>query len=172
MARLSGRTGTITATSFRRSRLVAVTTRVIRNHPLVGVGVGSQPLASHNEAKTQLGARKDASHTTPLTILAELGALGFAVYVALLVVAARLLARVVRERDRSLGFSLAASFVVLVLHSFFYSGFFEDPITWGILGVGAASLAGLAVAKAPEPALDASAASRAAEPPPQVVEQS
>jgi hypothetical protein len=155
-----------------RSRLVAVTTRVIRNHPLVGVGVGSQPLASHNEAKTQLGARKDASHTTPLTILAELGALGFAVYVALLVVAARLLARVVRERDRALGFSLAASFVVLVLHSFFYSGFFEDPITWGILGVGAASLAGLAVAKPTEPALDANAASRAAEPPPQVVEQS
>ena len=43
-----------------RSRLVSVTARVIRNHPLVGVGVGSQPLASHNEAKTRLGARKDA----------------------------------------------------------------------------------------------------------------
>src|SRR5262249_55245699 len=29
-----------------RSRLVTVTTTVIRNHPLAGVGVGSQPLAS------------------------------------------------------------------------------------------------------------------------------
>jgi O-antigen ligase len=141
-----------------RSRLVSVTARVIRNHPLVGVGVGSQPLASHNEVKTRVGARKDASHTTPLTVLAELGIVGLAVYVWLLVVAARLLARVVRERDRALGFSLAASFLVLVLHSFFYSGFFEDPLTWGVLGVAAASLVGLVV-------------SRNAEPPPEVVEQ-
>ena len=131
-----------------RSRLVAVTFRVIRDHPLVGAGVGSQPLASHNDAKTKLGAKKDASHTTPLTVLAELGVVGGALYVALLVVAARLLTRVIRERERALGFSLAAGFLVLVLHSLFYSGFFEDPITWGILGVAAASLVGLGVGAA------------------------
>jgi O-antigen ligase len=141
-----------------RSRLVSVTARVIRNHPLVGVGVGSQPLASHNEAKTKLGTRKDASHTTPLTVLAELGIIGFAVYIWLLVVATRLLLRVIRERDRALGYSLAASFLVLVLHSLFYSGFFEDPLTWGVLGVAAASLVGLV-------------ASRVAQPAPEVVEQ-
>jgi hypothetical protein len=135
-----------------RSRLVSVTGRVIVNHPLIGVGVGSQPLASHNEEHTKFGARKDASHTTPLTVLAELGLVGFAVYAWLLVVAARLLRRVVRERHRALGFSLAASFLVLVLHSLFYSGFFEDPITWGVLGVGAASLVGLAVSGSAEPA--------------------
>jgi len=135
-----------------RSRLVSVTWRVIRTHPLVGVGVGSQPLASHNESKTTLGARKDASHTTPLTVLAELGIVGFAVYLWLLVVASRLLARVVRERDRALGYSLAASFLVLVLHSLFYSGFFEDPLTWGVLGVAAASLVGLTVSRTTEPA--------------------
>ena len=125
---------------------------MILNHPLAGVGVGSQPLASHNEEHTKLGARKDASHTTPLTVLAELGIVGFAVYAWLLVVAARLLSRVVRERDRALGFCLAASFLVLVLHSLFYSGFFEDPITWGVLGVAAASLVGLAVSGDAEPA--------------------
>jgi O-antigen ligase len=129
---------------------VSVTGRVIVNHPLAGVGVGSQPLASHNEEHTRLVARKDASHTTPLTVLAELGLFGFAVYVWLLVVAVRLLQRVIRERDRALGFSLAASFLVLVLHSFFYSGFFEDPITWGVLGVAAASLVGLAVSGSAE----------------------
>jgi hypothetical protein len=144
-----------------RSRLVSVTGRVIVNHPLVGVGVGSQPLASHNEEHTKLTARKDASHTTPLTVLAELGIVGFAVYAWLLVVAARLLTRVVRERDRALGFSLAASFLVLVLHSLFYSGFFEDPLTWGVLGVAAASLAGLLVP----------VGSRGGEPAPEVVEQ-
>ena len=150
-----------------RSRLVSVTGRVIANHPLVGVGVGSQPLASHNEEHTKLGARKDASHTTPLTVLAELGLVGFAVYAWLLVVATRLLGRVVRERDRALGFSLAASFLVLVLHSLFYSGFFEDPLTWGVLGVAAASLVGLAVPGAREVGQE----SPAGEPPPQVVEQ-
>ncbi len=150
-----------------RSRLVSVTGRVILNNPLVGVGVGSQPLASHNEEHTKLGARKDASHTTPLTVLAELGLAGFAVYAWLLVVAARLLLRVVRERDRALGLSLAASFLVLILHSLFYSGFFEDPITWGVLGVAAASLVGLAVPAIGEAGPD----SRTAEPPPQVVEQ-
>jgi O-antigen ligase len=121
---------------------VSVTGRVIVNHPLAGVGVGSQPLASHNEEHTALGARKDASHTTPLTVLAELGVVGLAVYVWLLVVSAQLLRRVVGERDRALGLCLAASFLVLVLHSLSYSGFFEDPLTWGVLGIAAASLVG------------------------------
>jgi O-antigen ligase len=143
-----------------RSRLISVTGRVILNHPLAGVGVGSQPLASHDEEHTKLGARKDASHTTPLTVLAELGIVGLAVYAWLLVVAARLLQRVIRERDRALGFSLAASFLVLVLHSLFYSGFFEDPVTWGVLGVAAASLVGLAVSGDAEPAPEVAEESR------------
>jgi hypothetical protein len=71
------------------------------------------------------------------------------VYLWLLVVAARLLTRVVRERDRALGFSLAASFLVLVLHSLFYSGFFEDPVTWGVVALAAAAMRdGLAMRKA------------------------
>ena len=85
-----------------RSRLISVTARVIRNHPLVGVGVGSQPLASHNEVKTQLVARKDASHTTPLTVLAELGDRRLRrLRRAPRASAVRLLRRVVRERDRA-----------------------------------------------------------------------
>jgi O-antigen ligase len=132
-----------------RTRLVSVTATVIRDHPLFGVGVGSQPLASRRDAKTRYGAAKDASHTTPLTVLAELGIVGGALYAAFLVVAWRLLARVIRERDRALGFSLAAAFVALVLHSLFYSGFFEDPIAWGILGLAAASLVGVTAANAP-----------------------
>ncbi len=123
-----------------RSRLVAVTTVVIRHHPVVGVGIGGQPQASRDEAKTRLGARKNASHTTPLTVAAELGAVGFAAYVAFLAGAGRLLLLTVRRR-RDLGLGLATGFLVLFLHSLFYSGFFEDPITWGILAVAAASLA-------------------------------
>ncbi len=123
-----------------RSRLVTVTTRVIRNHPLVGVGIGSQPLASSKEAKSRLAARRDASHTTPLTVLAELGVVGFLLYLAFLAAAVRLLFLTAR-RHQGFALGLAAAFLVLFLHSLFYSGFFEDPLMWGTLAVAAASLA-------------------------------
>jgi len=133
-----------------RSRLVEITATVIRNHPVVGVGIGSQPAASRAEAKTRLGARKDASHTTPLTVAAELGAVGVLAYGALLAAAARLLQLAIR-RNRAFGLGLAAAFLTLFLHSLFYSGFFEDPILWGTLGLAAALLALPAAAAAPEP---------------------
>jgi hypothetical protein len=123
-----------------RSRLVTITATVIRNHPVIGVGIGSQPVASRAEAKTALGARKDASHTTPLTVAAELGALGAALYLVLLAAATRLLWLAVRRR-RALGLGLATTFYVLLLHSLFYSGFFEDPVMWGTLGLAAAVVA-------------------------------
>jgi hypothetical protein len=44
------------------------------------------------------------------------------------------------RRDRALGLSLLAVFTVLVVHSLAYSGFFEDPLTWGAVGLAAASL--------------------------------
>jgi hypothetical protein len=44
------------------------------------------------------------------------------------------------RRDRALGLSLLAVFTILVVHSLAYSGFFEDPLTWGALGLAAASL--------------------------------
>lgn len=119
-----------------RTRLVSVTAKVIRNHPVVGVGIGSQPLASRRELDTRRRAEKNASHTTPLTVAAELGAVGFVLYLAFLVGAVRLLLGAIR-RDRVTGFGLSVCFLVLLLHSLFYSGFFEDPIMWGVLGVAA-----------------------------------
>jgi len=160
-----------------RSRLVRVTWPVIRDHPIVGVGVGSQPAASHAEAKTKLGARKDASHTTPLTVAAELGAVGVLAYLALLAASAAALRAVVRRR-RATGLGLAAVFLVLFLHSLFYSGFFEDPIMWGTLGLAAAALAVPAASRVPEAEpvqslsddLAPRPPSRPAEPAPEVLE--
>jgi O-Antigen ligase len=126
-----------------RSRLVAVTWKVFKNHPLAGVGVGGQPKASREEAARRLAASRNRSHTTPLTVAAELGLLGIAGYVAFLAAAAWLL-RAVADRDRALGVTLAAVFATLLIHSLFYSGFFEDPITWGVLAVGVAALAAAA----------------------------
>jgi hypothetical protein len=46
-----------------------------------------------------------------------------------------------RERDVALGLSLGAVLLALFVHALAYSGFFEDPVTWLTLGIGAAYLA-------------------------------
>jgi O-antigen ligase len=123
-----------------RSRLISVTWTVFRHHPLVGVGVGAQPLASHEEAARRSITTRDKSHTTPLTVAAELGILGLAAYAFFLLSAYGVL-RAAERRERAAGLGLAAVFVVLVVHSLFYAGFFEDPLTWGSLAVAASLLA-------------------------------
>jgi O-antigen ligase len=124
-----------------RSRLVDVTWTVIRHHPIVGVGVGGQPRASRDEAaESSTIPSRDRSHTTPLTVAAELGVLGAAAYVLFVAAAAKLLLTAARRR-LELGVGLGAVFLVLLIHSFFYAGFFEDPLTWGSLAVAAAALA-------------------------------
>lgn len=124
-----------------RTRLARVTWVVFQNHPIVGVGIGGQPQASKEEAKTQLSAKRDRSHTTPLTVAAELGIVGFLVYAALMAAAVRLL-YLVTQRRRDLGLGAAAVFLALFVHSLFYAGFFEDPVVWGVIGVAAWSSIG------------------------------
>jgi len=123
-----------------RTQRVEKTTRVIARHPLAGVGIGGQPRASRALAKSGRPTPNFVSHTTPLTVAAELGIVGLALYVWLLVGGARLLATVTRL-DRPLGLALGASFLALFVHALSYSGFLEDPITWVVLGVGAGTLA-------------------------------
>jgi hypothetical protein len=125
-----------------RTRLARVTWVVFTNHPVAGVGIGGQPQASRDEAKTQLSAKRDRSHTTPLTVAAELGLLGLIVYVALLAGAGRLLFLLTR-RNRALGLGAAAVFLTLLVHSLFYAGFFEDPIVWGVIALAAWALLAL-----------------------------
>jgi putative inorganic carbon (hco3(-)) transporter len=119
-----------------RTRLARVTWVVFTNHPLVGVGIGGQPQASKDEAKTQLSAKRDRSHTTPLTVAAELGIVGLLAYLALLAGATRLLFHLTRL-NRALGLAASAVFLALFVHSLFYAGFFEDPIVWGVMAVAA-----------------------------------
>jgi O-antigen ligase len=130
--------GARTATSGR-SRLVTVTLDAFRAHPLAGVGIGGQPRASVTESGTGT-VKRNASHTTPLTVAAELGIVGLAVYGWLLVAGALALLRVTLQ-DRALGLGLSAVGLMLLVHSLFYAGFFEDPLTWGVLAVSAGALA-------------------------------
>ncbi|HEY1357211.1 MAG TPA: O-antigen ligase family protein [Thermoleophilaceae bacterium] len=122
-----------------RTQRVQATTRVIRHHPVEGVGIGGQPRASRALAHSDRPTPNFVSHTTPLTVAAELGVIGLALYIWLLVGGARMLTAVTRF-DRPLGLVLGASFLALFVHALSYSGFLEDPITWVVLGVGAGTL--------------------------------
>ena len=123
-----------------RSRRVELTAKVWVHHPVAGVGLGGQPRESQKLGKHFAPLQNFVSHTTPLTVAAELGIFGFLLYVALLAGGAWAL-NAVRRRHEALGLSLAAVFVALFVHSLAYSGFFEDPITWLVLAVAAAFLA-------------------------------
>lgn len=127
-----------------RSRLAEDSAIVFSNHPLVGVGVAGQPLASREEAGERGSLRRNASHTTPLTVASELGTLGLAAYVALLAGAVSVLSAA-RVRHPALGLGLGAVLLALFVHSLFYDGFFENPITWGVFAVGAAAASGAPV---------------------------
>lgn len=129
-----------------------LTIDVVRDQPLLGVGLGAQPKVSR-----ELGAGNDArearfvSHTTPLTVAAELGLVGFAVYALLLAGTVRMLVAL-RRTWPALALALGAVLLALFTHALAYSGFFEDPITWLALGVGAAYLAVPARVREVEPA--------------------
>ncbi|MBA3475698.1 MAG: O-antigen ligase family protein [Actinobacteria bacterium] len=143
-----------------RSRRVELTARVLADHPVAGVGIGSQPFASQQLSERAGPKPNFVSHATPVTVGAELGVIGLLAYAALLVSAAFLI-EAVRRRDAALGLTLAATLLALFVHALFYSGFFEDPITWLVLAIGAGYLVSrdqaaeqvATIAPSPEPAL-------------------
>jgi hypothetical protein len=147
----------------RRAVLVATAVAVLVAAGFVGVQSRDESIRELTSGRWQpkvsreLGPGRSArearfvSHTTPLTVAAELGLVGFALYVVLLLAAIRMLA-LLRETLPTLALALGAVLLALFTHSLAYSGFFEDPITWLTLGVGAAYLAVPAPAREPKPA--------------------
>ena len=95
-----------------RSRRVELTWKVFRSHPVVGVGLGSQPVASQARSKQGGSPTRFVSHTTPLTVAAELGVIGLAAYLALLGGSAVLIEQV-RRRAPPLGLGLGAVLLAL-----------------------------------------------------------
>ncbi|HYP48584.1 MAG TPA: O-antigen ligase family protein, partial [Thermoleophilaceae bacterium] len=127
-------------TSDRTDR-VETTMRVVRDEPLLGVGIGGQPDASRRLAESEQPTASFVSHTTPLAVAAELGLVGLALYAWLLVGGVRLIVAAGR-RDQALGLALGAALGALFVHALFYSGFVEDPLTWLVLAIAAGYLAG------------------------------
>ncbi|HEU0024303.1 MAG TPA: O-antigen ligase family protein [Thermoleophilaceae bacterium] len=119
-----------------RTERVEDALRVIRDQPVVGVGIGGQPRASRRIADSDRPTANFVSHTTPLTVTAELGAIGLVLYVWLVAGGVRVIAAVWRS-EQALGLALGAALLALFVHALFYSGFLEDPLTWMVLAVGA-----------------------------------
>lgn len=122
-----------------RTQRIQDTTRVIKADPLIGVGIGNQAQASRRLSGRDRPTPNFVSHTTPLTVAAELGVLGLALYAWLLVGGARAILAVWRL-EPGLGLALGACGLVLFTHALFYPGFLEDPLTWVVLAVAAGQL--------------------------------
>jgi O-Antigen ligase len=126
-------------TSDRTNR-VEYTLRVVEHYPVAGVGLGGQARIARDLAGSDRPTPLFVSHTTPLTVAAELGLIGLLLYAWLMVGGTRAIVEVGR-RERALGLALGACLLALFVHACFYSGFLEDPITWLVLGLAAGWLA-------------------------------
>jgi O-antigen ligase len=141
-----------------RANLVTGGLDLFAERPIWGYGSGSFQRAYRNQSENK-DLPVSISHTEPVTIAAEQGLLGLVLYLALLVVAFWTMTSGLRGLMPGLpnapaatgpaGWAVGraavlAAFVALLAHTLAYAGFFEDPITWVLLAVGA-SLAAPAI---------------------------
>lgn len=126
-----------------RAQLVVGGAELFARRPVLGWGSGSFEPVYRREQRVSGERAVVASHTIPLTVAAEQGAIGALVYAALLVAAFLRLGRGARASPARA--ALVAAFAALVLHTWLYAAFLEDPITWTLLAVGTA----LAIAAPP-----------------------
>ena len=104
--------------------------------PLHGYGSGSFQDEYRRERHLDRPSDVTASHTTPVTVMAEQGVIGLVLYVVLIVIALQVL--LTRARGSLARTAIAAMFVALVVHTIFYASFLEDPTTWVLLAAGTA----------------------------------
>jgi O-antigen ligase len=127
-----------------RTDLIEGGVELFADRPLQGYGSGSFGRAFRRERKGNQQEAVSASHTLPVTVAAEQGLIGLAVYAAVLVAAFTTLLgnRMARAApaatDGVVRAALAAMFCALVLHTMVYAAFLEDPFTWVILALGLA----------------------------------
>ncbi len=133
---LTGKGGSASNATSGRTKLVEGGLRLFADRPLQGFGPGSfaQEYRAHEHVTSN--SATSASHTIPVTVAAEQGIVGLVLYVALLVVAFAVLFRGAGRSPPRI--ALAACFAALVLHTFAYADFLEDPGTWVLLGIGVA----------------------------------
>jgi O-antigen ligase len=136
---LKGSGGGANNATSGRANLVSGGLKLFVERPLEGYGSGSFETEYKRHA-TKANASSEnatsASHTIPITVAAEQGIVGLAVYVALLLCAFVVLFRGAGRSPPRI--AIAACFAALVLHTWTYADFLEDPLTWTLLALGMA----------------------------------
>jgi O-antigen ligase len=134
---LNGSGGSTSNATSGRTKLISGGLELFVDRPLYGYGAGSFETEYKRHGRTRDAANAtSASHTIPITVAAEQGVLGLAVYVALLIAAFAVLYRGSGRSPPRI--ALAACLAALVLHTWTYADFLEDPVTWTLLGIGVA----------------------------------
>lgn len=120
-----------------RASLVGQGVRIALDHPLDGVGAGGFKRAYADRVGLNgKDPRSAVSHTTPVTVAAEQGALGLGLYAWLLAAAlAAALSGLGRGFTSRVAFAVGLTLTAIAVHSLFYGAFFEDPLTWALLGL-------------------------------------
>ena len=118
--------------SDERSHLIRLGWRVIRHHPLLGAGLSGLPKAAVAGTAHPFRVKGAASHTTPVTVAAELGPIGFLLYVWVLGAITAAGARI--RGAGAVPRVLLAALVAIFASSLFYDSFFEDPTMWLLVG--------------------------------------
>jgi putative inorganic carbon (hco3(-)) transporter len=122
-----------------RGSLVSGGADLFAEKPVQGYGSGSFQ-AAYRDHRENEDVPVTVSHTEPVTVAAEQGLVGLVAYFALIFVALGTLGRGLwaeRRPDLAARAAVLAAFVALLVHTLAYAGFFEDPITWVLLAVGA-----------------------------------
>jgi len=165
LAMPSVRHHSLNSASGGRYKLVKNGIGIAAHHPVQGVGIGGFKKAYAK--RTGLKGKEPkaaASHDTLVTVAAETGIVGLALFAWLLATAfmlafRRLLAGTFSGRvSLILGVVLAA----IGVHSLFYNAFFEDPTVWGVFGLAPLAADALARERVSEPQPRAAARPRAA----------
>ena len=135
---LSGKSGRgLNKITSGRSNLVSQGIHIAIEHPVVGIGVGGFRRAYAERTGVKgTDPKRVASHTMPITVAAEGGLVGLALLCWLIVaaLAATLLRLGVGFTSRT-SLAVGVALVAITVHSFFYAAFFEDPLTWALLGL-------------------------------------
>jgi O-antigen ligase len=137
---LKGSSGSTSNATSGRTKLISGGLELFAKRPLEGYGSGSfeTQYKRHGHADTENAT--SASHTIPITVAAEQGIVGLALYVALLAASFVVLFRGAGRSPPRM--ALAACFAALVLHTWTYADFLEDPFTWALLAIGCSLAAG------------------------------
>jgi O-antigen ligase len=138
---LDGKKSDLSSITSARSTLVKHGIRIAVDHPLIGVGIGGfrRAYADLTGLPGQ-DLRKATSHTAPVTVAAEEGVIGFALFLWLLGAALRMtFRRAGPSFSGRVQLVCALGLTAIAVHSLFYTNFFEDPMTWGFLAIAVAT---------------------------------